>query len=232
LAFLGACSQAGDLGRPQRFGAAEFAILPDTGPAYTAGVSASSFPLTDDERQLRALGQNLLNPPFDPGWPHGLPGAGPVRELGGSEAYVRYLVEGPYRSAAARYARLIDDTRNDLVRADPFFTLARRVADLDHKRERSLVYVSTLTQGELTHAHRRVRENMMLMSEVHGSLQERAAMYRLALERLVIALPSPMAVEAERMRTEFERRLAAIQVVAPAPDPAAARAPAVLGRQR
>jgi hypothetical protein len=47
-------------------------------------------------------------------------------------------------------------------------------------------------------------------------------MYRRALERLVIALPSPLAVEAERQRLELERRLAEIRVFASAPQRSAA----------
>jgi len=74
--------------------------------------------------------------------------------------------------------------------------------------------------------HRRLRENMLLVSEVHRTLQERAIMYRFALERLVIALPSPMAAEAERARSELERRLAAIQVFAPGHEPAGGGGPA------
>ena len=97
--------------------------------------------------------------------------------------------------------------------------VARRIADLDLKRERSLPHVSRLTEAELLNAKRRVRENMMFIAEVHHVMIERAVMYRTALERLVIALPSPLAVEAERQRIELERRLAAIQLFAGAPPP-------------
>lgn len=233
LSFLAGCSVAGDLGRSQHFATGEVAVLPGNQPGYAPRIVASAFPLTDDERQLRALARNLLAPPYDPGWP--LIGAidggrGDVSSAlsYNGEAYAGRLIDGHYRSAAARYARLIDDTRSDFTRVDPFFALGRRVADLDHKRERSLAHVSMLSQDDLANAHRRVRENMLLMSEVHRTLQQRAAMYRFALERLVIALPSPMAVEAERMRAELERRLAAIEIFAPAPSPAAARGSAVL----
>jgi hypothetical protein len=175
----------------------------------------------------------LLTPPYDPGWPligridSARAGRTPDLLSHNAEAYASRLIDGPYRSAAARYARLIDDTRSDLTRLEPFFALARRVADLDHKRERSLPHVSALSEAELTNAQRRVRENMLLISEAHRTLYERAAVYRFALERLVIALPSPMAVEAERLRSELERRLAAIQVIAAAPGPAGVHDPAV-----
>jgi hypothetical protein len=128
--------------------------------------------------------------------------------------YPARLVNGPFRSSTARYAKLIDDTRSDIVRLDTFFPVARRVAEIDHKRERSLSAVSNLTREEVVNARRRMRENMMLIMEVHRVLNERAAMYRFTLERLVVALPSPLAAEAERIRKDLERRLAAIQVVA------------------
>ena len=44
---------------------------------------------------------------------------------------------------------------------------------------------------------------------VKGSLQERAASYKIALERLVIAAPSPVAVEAERALTLLQQRIIA-----------------------
>jgi hypothetical protein len=58
---------------------------------------------------------------------------------------------------------------------------------------------------------------MMLIAEVHRTMTNRTVMYRTALERLVIALPSPFAVEAERQRIELERRLAEIQVFSTVP---------------
>ena len=43
-------------------------------------------------------------------------------------------------------------------------------------------------------------------------MNERVASYRIALERLVIAAPSPVAVEAERSLTLLEQRAAANDV--------------------
>mgnify|MGYP001111838464 CR=1 FL=1 len=223
---LAACMRSGDLGRME-----PTLLTPKGEPLETGSVPASEFPITDDERQLRALARNLLT----------APGAEPravislVRPVNPREEEARYvdaLVNGAYRSAAARYSRLIDDTRNDIQRIEPFFMVARRVADLDVKRDRSLGAVRNLTPQDLLNAKRRIRENMMLIAEVHRVMSERAAMFRAALEKLVIALPSPMAVEAERQRIELERRLAEIQVFAsPAfagPGPAVAIAGPVL----
>ena len=91
--------------------------------------------------------------------------------------------------------------------------VARRVADLDRKRGQSLAHVPALAPVEEQDARRRMRENALLIAEVQHTLQERAGLYRFALERLVISVPSPLAAEAERTRAELERRLASIQVV-------------------
>lgn len=210
LAFAG-CAPVGDFGR--------FRVSKEAAndPVVTGAVP-SVFPFTDDERELRALAKILLVGPDLPGKSPRLtdgvlPLDGPVVVSVPPQVYAEHLVHGPYRSAAARYSKLVDDTRNDLTRFDPFFSIARRVADMDRKREQSMGAVSAISKPEVKDAHRRIRENMMLMTEVHRTLLERVAMYRFALERLVIALPSPMAVEAERTRGDLERRLAAIQIV-------------------
>jgi hypothetical protein len=53
-----------------------------------------------------------------------------------------------------------------------------------------------------------MRENEGIMRWVQGSLHERVASYQLALERMVIAAPAPMAVEAERSLTLLRQRIA------------------------
>jgi hypothetical protein len=208
---------AGDFGRPRYDWTADVDVL-SVDAVYTGSIGASDTPLTDEERQLRALARRLLTPPEErsplfaaPRFDRTLMLEGPSPS---GEAYVSYLLSDSFRSSGARYAKLIEDTRNEIARLDQFFTLARRVADLDEKRGRSLPHVSALSHGELTNAHRRTRENMMLISEVHRTLLNRAAVYRLALERLVITVPSPMAAEAERVRLEFERQLGLVQVFA------------------
>jgi len=68
---------------------------------------------------------------------------------------------------------------------------------------------------------------------VQRSLVERAAAYRFALERLMIVVPSPLAVEAERSITLLLQR-AAENVLVPAPElgiPVAA-APVPVPRKR
>ena len=51
----------------------------------------------------------------------------------------------------------------------------------------------------------RIRENRMVTAWVHRALHWRLASYRYALERFVIAVPSGLAVEAERALGRFER---------------------------
>ena len=94
---------------------------------------------------------------------------------------------------------LNDAPHNDVVRLEPFFSVARHVADMDQKREKALAYVSNLSQEEQINTTQRIRENQAIVQWVQGSLQERVASYRVALERLVLAAPSASAVEAEPM---------------------------------
>ena len=86
---------------------------------------------------------------------------------------------------------------------------------------------------EIANALSRVGENVLIVGWVQRSLLERATAYRFALERLMIAAPSPLAVEAERLITLLQQRIAQ-SVLVPTPElgiPVAA-APAPLPRQR
>ena len=53
----------------------------------------------------------------------------------------------------------------------------------------------------------RINENHNIVLWVQQSLVERARSYRVALERMVIAAPSPVAVEAERSLTLLQQRI-------------------------
>jgi hypothetical protein len=216
-ALLAGCARTGDFGRIEGPSEPESLAFLHADPVPT-GALASRQTLTDDERELRALGANLLRPPHAPehrfAWaspPADDPPAGGPHDL---SRYSEMLLRGPFRSAAARYARLIDDTRNDIDRLAPFFVLARRVVDLDRKRERSVAVIPGLSPQAVADAHRRVYENRRLIADVHHALTARTAMYRYALERLVVTLPSPMAVQAERTRMELERNLVGLSAFA------------------
>ena len=76
--------------------------------------------------------------------------------------------------------------------------VARRVTDMDRKREKSLQFITDITPLERANATARMMENSLIARWVHQSLMERSYAYRYALERLVISSPSPMAAEAER----------------------------------
>jgi len=214
LTLLPGCSANGDFGR-LRPSLVHDDIHAWMGPA-AAGVSTKDHPkdqLTDEERRLRDLAYPLIEPPYDRNrWSsvigeYGL--ASRPRHYPDRAAYAARLFQTAYRSQTARYNKLIEDIRNDVVLLDPFFAAAHYVADMDSKREKSLAYVSRLTPEERNNAFQRIGENRAIVLWVRGSLAERAASYKIALERLVIAAPSPVAVEAERSLTLLQQRIGA-----------------------
>jgi len=189
--------------------------------AASAGLPASQYGLTDDERELRDFAYPLIEPPFDRSrWYSILREYGAARTLpvGSSEfdhtAYGRELMTRQYRSPTARYAQLNQDVRNDLTRIGPFLRTAARVADMDMKREQSLAYIPNLNEEERANALNRIAENQLIVEWVRRSLNERAAGYRFALERLVISYPSPMAVDTERSLNHLRRQVGENQRVA------------------
>ena len=84
--------------------------------------------------------------------------------------YGPQLISAAYPSATARYARLIDDIRNDIVRIDPFDSRRRARRDLDRKRGQSLAYVSTVAAVEVVNARLRIAENAMIADWVRWCL--------------------------------------------------------------
>lgn len=245
LLLLGACSANGDYGR-LKSGLVDDDIHAWVGrdAARDAGLPVSKYPLTDEERLLRDLGYPLIEPPFDRHRWYAV-----VNEYGISHAmsklaaqegwsdmfhwpafdvsdYSKALLSEPYRSATARYAHLNTDIRNDVDRIPDFFMTARRVLDLDRKRALSLAYVTAMQPDEQGNATARIAENQLVVAWVQRSLVERSQAYCYALQRLVIAMPSPMAVEVERSLTLLNTRIAGNSVVA---TPGFARAGLVCG---
>ena len=214
--LLGGCAANGDFGRVRP------SLVSDDMHAWVGrdaggSVRALAFaaPLTDDERLLRDLAYPLIEPPFDRNrWYSvlGEYGAGPARlfALPRSEVnpttYWNRLEATYRRSESSRYAQLVADTRNDVLRIEPFFAVAGRVLDMDRKREQSLSHVSGLTITERDNALIRNNENAAAVRWVCRSLEGRATAYRYALEHLVIAAPSAMAVDAERMVNLLQTR--------------------------
>ncbi len=184
----------------------------------SVGIPPSRFGLTDPERELRDLAYPLIEPPYDrQRWYSilGEYGLARVRKLPFDQAaYLRHLMARPARSAASRYALLLEDIRNDLVRIEPFFRTAERVADLDGKRAQSLPYVTALSREELADAQSRMAENQLVTGWVQHSLRLRVDSYRYALEHLVIAFPAQEAVECERTLNRLALQIDAIPGVA------------------
>jgi hypothetical protein len=205
------------------------------GPAATASIGkpGSAFQLTEDELLLRDLAYPLIEPPYDrQQWYSVLNeyGAGltqqPYRSPIDPNGYATWLVaQETFRSSEGVYGKLIEDIRNDITRIEPFCTVAARVADMDGKRHASLAHVTALTPYERKNALRRMRENGLIIDWVRWSLKGRAVSFRTALERVVIAIPSPTAVEAERVLTQL-RQLIALNCALPAQAIVAERAAA------
>jgi len=203
--FSSAC--AGDFGRPKP-SLLEGLFPPQLwrGPVP----HPSSFPYTNLEEELRDRSYVLIRPNEPRGnWniyiagfqvAHLFPPGVTAYDY---TEYASMLLWTPSRSEASSYNRLIEDLGSDGRLVAPFVAVACAIADLDVKRERSLAYVGELSGGEAANAFGRIRENRLVTEWVRRALHGRLASYRYALERLVIAAPSPLAVEAERALTRF-----------------------------
>jgi hypothetical protein len=200
-------ASAGDFGRPKP--SLLDGLIPQQfwrGPV----TGYSSYPLTNLEEELRDRSYALIRPNEPRGkWnvyiagfriAHLLP---PSMTSYDHTEYARMLLWTPSRSEAS-YNRLLEDMAGDGHLVGPFVAVACTIADLDFKRERSLAYVSELSEGEAANAFGRIRENRMVTEWVHRALHGRLASYRYALERLVIAVPSPLAIEAERAHKRLQ----------------------------
>ena len=180
------------------------------------GRPPSKFPLTDAERQLRDLAYPLIEPPYDrQRWYSVLAEYRPQRRTSTGPIPIARpmptkLLATPVRSQNARYARLTEDIRNDVVRVDPFFAVARYVLDMDKKRAQSLSTLRRIEQRMRRTTRARAWPRTLPSSTgcrnrcVHAS-----RLIRLALEQLVVEAPSPMAAEAERSLTLMQTRISA-----------------------
>ena len=178
------------------------------------GRHGGEFPLTDLENELRDRSYALIRPNEPRGnWnlyiagfqiAHLLPPS--MTDYDHTE-YARMLLSTPARSEVSSYNRLIDDMANEGMLIGPFIAVACAVADLDRKRVRSLAYVGELNESEAGNAFGRVRENGMVTAWVRRALYWRLGSYRYALERLVIAVPSGLAVAAERALKRFDAQV-------------------------
>ncbi len=203
------------------------------------GAPISQYPLTDDELLLRDLAYPLIEPPYDRQRWYGVLGEYGITHYFRPEwyhcdptAYAARLMTAFVRSETTRYSRLNEDARNDIARVDQFFLTARRVIDMDRKREKSLAYISVLSPPEIANAHARIGENALVIGWVQQSLTDRVASYRFALERLVIAVPSPLAVEVDRSITLLQTQATGNILVTPPDFRVASAAPVPIPRAR
>src|SRR6266705_2665415 len=185
------------------------------------GGKPSNFLLTDEERQLRDLARAIIPPPNDRNrWDTVFRDyvLDEIEFLGTSKdkpepvkfdraAYWQDLHEDERRSEASAYAKLITDAREDVIRLEPFFAIAARVADMDRRREVVLAQAASSNADERVNARKRNHENMAIVNRVCRALGERMASYNYALERLVIHAPSPTAAERERALTLLHTRI-------------------------
>jgi hypothetical protein len=203
---------AGDFGRPSR------SVLEDLIPRqfWKGPVTGySSYPLTDLEEELRDRAYALIRPNEPRGrWNlillefHIAQVLPPSATSFDVTAYGRMILWTPGRSEASQYQRFIDDVIADTQLVGPFVVIACKVADMDAKRERSLQFVTAAQPDEVENAVGRVRENKMTTAWVRQAMFDRIASYRYALERLVIAVPSKLAIDAERALVKFTSRVA------------------------
>jgi hypothetical protein len=235
--LLGGCALNGDFGRLRSD------LVTDDMHAWVGrdavasiGGKPSDFLLTDNERRLRDLAYALIQPSYDRNrWDsafaeYGLEGP---RDgvLFDRTAYWKHLDVAQRRSEVSSYAQIVADARSDVVRIEPFFATAARVTDVDRRRAEALGHIaggSGLSDAEADNALRRNNENTAVIAWVCRSLNERAASYHYALERLVIRTPSSSAVEVERSLTLLQMRIGANCPVAPAVAAPAVAAPAVV----
>lgn len=174
------------------------------------GKASSDFQLTDLERQLRDQAYPLIEPPHSrPLWKSVFGDYKPIESpwrqkvVFDRTAYGKLLIDEPHRSHASRYAVLMDDVRDDLLRFEAFYGTAARVAELDQKRASSLRLVSGLQPGERADANARMDENALIVQWVEQCLQRRVASYKWALERLVIHAPDNTAATADALINEL-----------------------------
>ena len=190
--------------------------------AKHAGLPASNNRLTEDERALRDLAFPLIEPPYErQRWESVIYEYGIDRLMQRDlwvydrTAYYRHLLARWDRSPSVRYNQLSDDIRNDTVRIEPFYVVARRVADIDRRRLASMKAVADLSPAERANAKARIAENGLVIAWVQHSLNERCASYRFALEHLAIAEPERQAGDVDVNLTQLQQRIANNNLVAP-----------------
>ncbi len=220
VAPLAGCGPAtGDFGRPVP-NVIHDELMPAAGDALARArrEPVSAYPLTDDERLLRDLGWAVVMPPLEAQRrQRALAELRRTRILPvdrrrfDKASYVKTLLAEPYRSSAARYARLKDDVVADTLRIDPFFQVAARVAAADRARGRALGLAPEVQPAEQSNALARIEENGLFIAWVRESFDERLVSYRYALDRLILATPDRASIEVAGAIDAFEDVLASLR---------------------
>jgi hypothetical protein len=221
LLTLSGCASIGDLGElRQSFVTDDIHAWVGQEAATHAGAPISLNNLTDDERALRDLAFPLIEPPYDRRrWDAVLYEYGVKYQFQRAlwtpdpVAYYRHLQAAGFRSTAGRYNRLIDDIRNDAVRLGPFFDIARRVVELDRRRQLSMDYLADVGPQARLNAQARMGENTLTIAWVQYSLAQRCGAYRFALDHLVVAEPENLAAQADVALSLLQQQVAANQLV-------------------
>src|SRR3982750_4848296 len=151
-AALGGCS-GGDFGRTRGdFRNDDMHRWLGAEATGSVGLKASSFQLTENERQLRDLAYPLIEPPLSrPAWKSvfgdykTLPSPWRQKIVFDRTMYGRTLIDEPHRSHSSRYTQLMEDVRNDITRFEPFFASAIRRVFLPHKHTTTMARVSSLS---------------------------------------------------------------------------------------
>ena len=221
-AWLTACSQQGDFGRPT---AGTWNGLVETTGTFVArerGEPASAFPLTDDEQTLRDRAWRTLMPAQAPDvFTAVLANLTRTRVLpsdwrpGGDAAYHDLLIAQSVRSPVSRYRRLSEDATADARLIPPFVAVAARVVEADALRLRSLPFARALDDFDVRNAAMRVAENRCLIAWVRLETAARTDGYRYALEHLVLEVPSSEGIGAERAIAMLAARRALLDPLLP-----------------
>jgi hypothetical protein len=190
--MLAACQPA-DFSRPAP---AALYNTPQPVPRLVTAAGTVPLPLTDLEQALRtrAAALSVATSPLADALPPF------TKDLA---LYGARLRSTAYASSGARFARLHDDIADDRLRFDAFEEVAANVAGRDAIRRKALDYIATgLAEDEALAA--RMADNAAVAVGTLAVLRQRAAAYRIALEHLVLATPSPDAVAAENALLRLE----------------------------
>lgn len=204
--LAGCAAPVGDFGRQGTglFSTTINEFAGPTSPAFQKPFSypSSPFALTDEERDLRNIGWDLVRPPdrdvpgnaiFEFAWWRALPDGWYANY---PAAYYSALFTLPVASHETRYARLIAQVNQDVVRVPTFRLAATKVAKADGARRAALSALRADTALNSA-TEKRISENIGVVRNVCQALMLRRDAYRYVLARLVVETPSTRAVEAE-----------------------------------